>query len=500
MMLPGPNASLYETYVFHDFILNFYLQQGFSVFLFNYSGFGASTGSTTTTRIRQDGEACVEYLKSRFNARNIAVHGRSMGGYVACHLACKYPENISLLVADRTFASLGATAASIYGNWSTHALNFCLARAESLDNFLAAQCYKVMVCDPKDQTISDLTSLRSSVACKVVREASWDQRLEFSDDQVQAILQAWNTLSNLAEVLNIVEGTEDSDEEANLQVSSGAASGEEVLQPLMMDPYKPHKQAMELQLSDVAAVDFRGSNEEDTEERDVEMGKMPPVSEAQVARLAFEILDIAGKTINAGGRSLRGALSADFPQQDPLRVFLANLQVWGSRTKGDLQVVTSRREVTAFTNESDCVEDLHDYCLEQAGESVAQCFKEVSERANQLHRLLDQGSHPARLRGVADHVRTLEVFLSAVNDFFKKPRKKYCSTRTGYLVHCTCGHNGDLSERETKQLFLHVQRSQKQGIRSKTIVEAPRKKAKGVAAEVTNEELESMVAGGAPVA
>jgi pimeloyl-ACP methyl ester carboxylesterase len=34
------------------------------------------------------------------------MYGRSLGGIVATHLAANYPENISLLIADRTFGSL----------------------------------------------------------------------------------------------------------------------------------------------------------------------------------------------------------------------------------------------------------------------------------------------------------------------------------------------------------------------------------------------------------
>ncbi len=40
----------------------------------------------------------------------IGVYGRSLGGVVATHLAAKFPQHISLLLADRTFGSLKAVS------------------------------------------------------------------------------------------------------------------------------------------------------------------------------------------------------------------------------------------------------------------------------------------------------------------------------------------------------------------------------------------------------
>jgi chorismate synthase len=53
------------------------------------------------------------------------MHGESIGGMVACHVARNYP--VDALVCDRTFATLDATAARLMVSFSANPLicTFC---------------------------------------------------------------------------------------------------------------------------------------------------------------------------------------------------------------------------------------------------------------------------------------------------------------------------------------------------------------------------------------
>merc|ERR1719491_2545356 len=86
----NPNAGYYETMVYQSNILNFYLDRGCNIFLFNYSGFGRSRGLPTTSKVAEDSDSIIEFLKSK-GITEIGVHGRSIGGVAACHLARRHP-------------------------------------------------------------------------------------------------------------------------------------------------------------------------------------------------------------------------------------------------------------------------------------------------------------------------------------------------------------------------------------------------------------------------
>merc|ERR1719235_1218317 len=80
--------------VYESHMLDFYLSHGCNVFFFNYRGFGRSTGRPTPSALASDADGVIEFLKKRGVTR-IGVHGRSIGGIAACHLAKNNPGIVS---------------------------------------------------------------------------------------------------------------------------------------------------------------------------------------------------------------------------------------------------------------------------------------------------------------------------------------------------------------------------------------------------------------------
>merc|ERR1719382_975972 len=159
----NPNAAYYETMAYESHWLDFYLSQGCHVFLFNYSGFGRSQGNPTPSALAADGAAVIDFLGRR-GFTQIGVHGRSIGGIAACSLAKAHPDLVKILIADRTFSTLAKTAQYTFGNWAVKGLAIAGTWADNLQNYMQTKCYKVMLCDPGDTTIPDITSLRTGVA------------------------------------------------------------------------------------------------------------------------------------------------------------------------------------------------------------------------------------------------------------------------------------------------------------------------------------------------
>jgi esterase/lipase len=85
--------------------------------------------------------------------RKIAVHGESIGGILATHLASHC--QVDLLVADRTFANLEAVAARLIAQWAATALRISTRwDTNNVRNYLNATCPKILCCDPDDEIIA----------------------------------------------------------------------------------------------------------------------------------------------------------------------------------------------------------------------------------------------------------------------------------------------------------------------------------------------------------
>lgn len=108
IIISCPNAAYYELMCLENDWIKFYLSSGLNVFIWNYRGYGRSTGSPTPEGARIDGEAIVDYLRSVIGVRKLGAHGLSIGGVVATHLA-KH-KGLDYLCCDRNFMSLSKVA------------------------------------------------------------------------------------------------------------------------------------------------------------------------------------------------------------------------------------------------------------------------------------------------------------------------------------------------------------------------------------------------------
>lgn len=83
-------------------------QLGYSVFLFDYRGFGQSDGAfPTEAQVYEDGQAAWNYLtqERKIPPSQIVIYGHSLGGAIAIDLAAKHPEAAALIVQN-SFTSM----------------------------------------------------------------------------------------------------------------------------------------------------------------------------------------------------------------------------------------------------------------------------------------------------------------------------------------------------------------------------------------------------------
>jgi hypothetical protein len=168
VLICNPNAGFYEFAYYQSEWLEFYLGNGINVFMWNYRGYGRSMGRPSPKSLQRDAEVIARYLKQSRGVIKLGMHGESLGGCIATHVAqtCK----VDFLFADRSLSSLADVAKFNFG-WLVHLL-FCVFapdwKFESAAKFIGADCFKIISCDPRDSVISDLASLKTGVAVKSI--------------------------------------------------------------------------------------------------------------------------------------------------------------------------------------------------------------------------------------------------------------------------------------------------------------------------------------------
>lgn len=158
----NPNGGLYEYAIYQNNWLEFYLTHGIDFCMWNYRGYGRTKGSSSSQSLRTDVQSVYDFLTKVKMYSRIGVHGESIGGVSAAHLASK--NDLSFLFADRTFASLEKLVTSripvpkevfkCITKWSD----------DTSQQFISSNCYKVLSCDTKDEIIPDGASLKTGVS------------------------------------------------------------------------------------------------------------------------------------------------------------------------------------------------------------------------------------------------------------------------------------------------------------------------------------------------
>jgi len=95
-------------------IAKFLQQAGFSVLIYDYRGYGQSSGRPGEKGFYTDINAVIEYLKEdkNYTESHMIMYGRSMGGAVASYAAKSY--NVGGLVLDSAFKNIESMVRDLY--------------------------------------------------------------------------------------------------------------------------------------------------------------------------------------------------------------------------------------------------------------------------------------------------------------------------------------------------------------------------------------------------
>lgn len=179
----NPNAGYYEFTYFQSEWLEFYITRNIDVVLWNYRGFGKSTGKPEIKSLIEDGKLIVKYIKENYIINKLAIHGESLGGCIAIHIAESC--GLDLLFADRTFGCLSDTILFTLGRFVYYSFFITGNKdIDSVSSYLKLRCYKVIASDPCDDVICDLASLKNAVAYKVVEKIGYSVGRMYLKNQI----------------------------------------------------------------------------------------------------------------------------------------------------------------------------------------------------------------------------------------------------------------------------------------------------------------------------
>jgi hypothetical protein len=171
MMLCNPNAGFYEYIAYQSEWLS-YINIGVNVAIWNYRGYGRSQGSPSPQCIKKDGVWVIKHFIDHFGLTGkIGIHGESLGGSVAWYVARKF--KVDFLFANRTFNHITHVPLRTFGPIPMYLYKGLTWFSDDVaGDFLEAKCYKVVGCDPLDETINDLCSLKVGIAKRIIEKVN----------------------------------------------------------------------------------------------------------------------------------------------------------------------------------------------------------------------------------------------------------------------------------------------------------------------------------------
>jgi len=156
-----------------SYIINLCHKLKVNLFVYDYRGYGESTGFPHKTFMREDGEAAYKYLRYYCNipSKEIIVWGESIGGCAATHISSKY--NCGGLILLSTFSSLDDAITYRYKGMKKTAAKFLTdflsIRMDMIPNKECLQevkCPVVIIPSPKDTMIPYICTLNNNRSIK----------------------------------------------------------------------------------------------------------------------------------------------------------------------------------------------------------------------------------------------------------------------------------------------------------------------------------------------
>ena len=195
----NPNGMLYQFYT-PDRFLSF-LEGGCDILLWNYRGYGGSTGNPTFKNAKTDVLELFDFAKKKYiNYNKFGVYGYSVGGGSAVSLANK--RKLDVLICDRNFSNVSEIVKDIpyIGIFLYYLIKFLNFKYDyNINEFMNPEnkkICKIVLCDPNDEIIPNNASLKSGISKYIIKKYCEENKLKTKENILELFLETENNLKN----------------------------------------------------------------------------------------------------------------------------------------------------------------------------------------------------------------------------------------------------------------------------------------------------------------
>lgn len=112
-------------------------KHGFQLFLFDYSGFGFSTGKATRKNVLKEGNSAVTFVSNMPETQNtkLLIYGQSLGGHLGAVVAAANQDFINGLIIEGAFSSHKDIAKEVAGGFGKLFVKELYAAKQSVKEF-----------------------------------------------------------------------------------------------------------------------------------------------------------------------------------------------------------------------------------------------------------------------------------------------------------------------------------------------------------------------------
>lgn len=142
-----PNAGLYELMILSDqTMIDTFQKKGYCVLIWNYRGYGHSTGLPSMENLATDGGQLLRLVRHGLGASKVVVYGRSLGGHVAKAMS----DDVDLVMIDRSFSSISLVPRIVIGQrWVQYAYDLMIDNYQvNIRKIMDNNTHKILLVDP----------------------------------------------------------------------------------------------------------------------------------------------------------------------------------------------------------------------------------------------------------------------------------------------------------------------------------------------------------------
>jgi len=133
------------------------IKAGYQVMVFDYEGYGRSTGSPSQEKVLDDANSALNYIKQREDVKNtkLVLFGQSLGGHLSCVVAALNNDKIDALIVEGAFSGHERMAVFVGGEhgapaWVARML--VQTKYEAIDYIDKVSVPKLIIHSTEDET------------------------------------------------------------------------------------------------------------------------------------------------------------------------------------------------------------------------------------------------------------------------------------------------------------------------------------------------------------